>query len=407
MDTASKNQYMETLRERYFKASKKDKGTILDQYCASSGEERKYAIKKFRYTVKVKDKKDYKKREKTYDGRVVAVLANIWRIFDRPCGARLKPLLLAETERLRRLKEITCTDTLARLLMRMSPASIDRALVRTKEVERVNKKYGSKQNTALLRTVPIKTAADVDRTQSGMTQLDCVEHCGTSAGGYYALSLTTVDVLFGWWEGGAFLGKGQERTLAAIDAARKRSPVPWTEMHPDNGSNLLNWHMYAYAIEERIALSHSRSYKKNDNCWVEQKNDTHVRNVVGYLRYDTQEEVDIMNDLYHSELRLYKNFFQPVMKLVEKKREGGRIHRKYDTPATPYERIMASDCIAAETKRELTAMYESLNPAELKRAIDAKLRALYRAHERKTGRTSVEVARSLAKVSVSKDLIER
>jgi hypothetical protein len=398
---------METLREKYLKAGKKEKGVILDQYCASSGEERKYAIKKFRYTVKVKNKEDRKKRGKTYDGQVVSVLATVWRIFDRPCGARLKPLLLTETERLRRLNEIDCSDTLAGLLMRMSPASIDRRLAHTKEVERVQKKYGSKQDTTLMRTVPIKTAADVDRKQSGMTQIDCVEHCGTSASGHYALSVTTVDVLFGWWEGGVFLGKGQERTLAAIDAARKRSPVPWTEMHPDNGGNILNWHVYAYALEHHIALSHSRSYQKNDNCWVEQKNDTHVRNVVGYLRYDTQEEIDIMNDLYHHELRAYKNFFQPVMKLVLKTREGGRMHRKYDTPATPYERIMASDAIDLETKQALTRVYESQNPAALKRTIDAKLRNLYKAYERKTGHTSVEVAPSLSDVSVSNHLIQR
>lgn len=407
MDTNSKNQYMETLREKYLKAGKKEKGIILDQYCASSGEERKYAIKKFRYTVKVKKKEDRKKRGKLYDGQVVTVLVKMWRIFDRPCGARLKPLLITETNRLRRLREITCSNAVAELLMRMSPASIDRALMHTKEVERVKKKYGSKQDTTLLRTVPIKTAADVDRTQSGMTQIDCVEHCGTSASGHYALSVTTVDVLFGWWEGGVFLGKGQERTLVAINAARKRSPIPWTEMHPDNGSNILNWHVYAYALAHHIALSHSRSYQKNDNCWVEQKNDTHVRNVVGYLRYDTQEEVTIMNDLYHNELRVYKNFFQPVMKLVEKTREGGRIHRKYDTPATPYERIMKSECIHSETKQALTRVYESQNPAELKRKIDAKLRNLYKAYERKTARTSDEVAPSLSGVSVSNHLIER
>lgn len=407
MDTHSKNQYMETLREKYLKASKKEKGAILDQYCESSGEERKYAIKKFRYTVKVKDARDRKKRSKTYDGQVVDVLAAVWRIFDRPCGARLKPLLVNETGRLRRLKEIVCSDALAELLMRMSPASIDRALAHTKEVEHVQKKYGSKQDRTLLSTVPMKTAADVDRTQPGMIQLDCVEHCGTSASGEYALSLTTVDVLFGWWEGEAFLGKGQARTLSAIDSTRTRSPVTWKEMHPDNGSNVLNWHVYHYALEHGIALSRSRAYQKNDNCWVEQKNDTHVRNVVGYLRYDTKEEVTILNDLYAHELRSYKNFFQPVMKLVEKKRVNGKVHRKYDTPATPYERIMASDRVDDATKRELTLVYESLNPAQLKRDIDRKLHALYKAYQRKTGHVSVETGPVLSDVTVSNHLIER
>ena len=118
--------------------------------------------------------------------------------------------------------------------------------------------------------------------------------------------------------------------MIAIDNARKRSPVAWREMHPDNGTNLLNWHVYRYAEKEKLEYSRSRPYKKNDNCFVEQKNSTHVRRQFGYLRYDTQEEIDIMNDLYRNKLRLFKNFFQPVMKLKEKVRIKGKIHRKYD-----------------------------------------------------------------------------
>lgn len=407
MDTHSKQQYMDTLREKYFKAGRKEKTGILNRYCESTGEDRKYAIKKFRYTVKVKKPEERNVRGKTYDGRVVAPLADLWRIFDRPCGARLAPMMRGELDRLRRFNEVSCSDDVAVLLRRMSPASIDRALVHTKEVEHTKKQYGTKQDRTLLSTVPIKTAADLDRTAPGMVQLDCVEHCGTSAAGEYALSLTTVDVLFGWWEGGAFMGKGQARTLSAIDDARTRSPVPWVEMHPDNGSNVLNWHVYQYALNHSIALSRSRSYWKNDNCWVEQKNDTHVRNVVGYLRYDTDEEVMILDDLYRHELREYKNFFQPVMKLVGKKRIEGKIHRTYDTPATPYARIMADDRIPQETKHALTNVYESLNPAALKRTIDRKLHDLYRAHQRKTGHASVDASPVLSAPSVSKDLIER
>jgi hypothetical protein len=398
---------MNTLRESYFKAGKKEKGAILDRYCASTGEDRKYAIKKFRYTVKVKKPEERKVRGKTYDGRVTAPLADLWRIFDRPCGARLMPMVRDELARLRALKEVSCTDETARLLVRMSPASIDRALAHTKEVEHAEKRYGTKQDRTLLSTVPMKTSADLDRTVPGMVQIDCVEHCGTHAGGEYALSLTTVDVLFGWWEGDAFLGKGQARTLRAIDAVRAHSPVPWVEMHPDNGSNILNWHVYRYALDHGIALSRSRSYRKNDNCWVEQKNDTHVRNMVGYLRYDTDEEVAILHDLYRNELCLYKNFCQPVMKLVEKVRDGGSVHRRYDTPATPYQRIMADERIDVDTKQRLTEVYRSLNPAHLKRTIDRKLHLLYRAYQKKTGRTSVDAGPVLSTVSVSKQLIER
>ncbi|MBU4257526.1 transposase [Patescibacteria group bacterium] len=384
MNIEARKQYMETLRERYLKGNKREKGKILDEYCQNTGQERKYVIKKFRYKVKLKETR--KKRKEYYDNNVKPTLVEIWNIFDRPCGQRLKPLIGDELRRLIELKEIQCSNGITSKLKKMSSATIDRKLKHEKEVLKLNFKYSTKKNDfVLLNQVPVKTSADLDRTLAGNIQMDCVEHCGMSASGEYANSLTTIDILFGWWEGEAFPGKGQERTLIAIDNARKRSPVEWKEMHPDNGMNLLNWHVYTYAEKEGIEYSRSRPYKKNDNCFVEQKNSTHVRRQFGYLRYDTREEINAMNDLYRNELRLFKNFFQPVMKLVKKERIKGKIHRKYDKAKTPYHRIMESDQIDEETKRKLSEIYENLNPAELKREIDKKIKKLYEIYSKKNG----------------------
>lgn len=393
MDTNSKQQYMETLREKYFKADRKDKGKILDEYCENSKEERKYAIKKFNYKIKLKKPEERKKRKEYYDSFVKSTLAEVWNIFDKPCGQRLKPLIKDEIDRLIKLKEIKCNTTVLEKLKIISSATIDRKLKHEKEVLKFNLKYSTKKNDfVLLNQVPIKTSADMDRSIAGNIQMDCVEHCGMSASGEYANSLTTIDILFGWWEGEAFMGKGQERTLIAIDNARKRSPISWKEMHPDNGMNLLNWHVYEYAKKEYLEYSRSRPYKKNDNCFVEQKNSTHVRRQFGYLRYDKQEEIDIMNDLYRNELRLFKNFFQPVMKLKEKVRIKGKLHRKYDKAKTPYRRIMESYQVNENTKKELREIYDSLNPAELKRKIDKKIKMLYEVYSKKNG--SLKVAKN-------------
>ncbi|GAF79123.1 unnamed protein product, partial [marine sediment metagenome] len=142
-----------------------------------------------------------------------------------------------------------------------------------------------------------------------------------------------------------------------------------------------------YCKTERIEFSRSRPYKKNDNSFVEQKNSTHVRSVIGHLRYDTEKERAIINSLYRNELRLYKNFFQPVMKLKEKIRDKGKVHRKYDTPLTPYQRIMDSEQIAQKTKEKLTQLYRTLNPAELKRGIDKKIHLLFKVYEEKNRET--------------------
>jgi len=192
------------------------------------------------------------------------------------------------------------------------------------------------------------------------------------------------------------MGKGQENALAGIKAVRNKFPFPWLEIHSDNGTEFINAHLFRYAGSEELEFSRSRPYKKNDNCLVEQKNWTHVKKFVGYVRYDTIEEQDILNDLYRNELRLFKNFFQPVIKLVSKERIGGKIRRKYDSPRTPYHRLMESEKITEQTKRQLKAIYESLNPAQLKRNIDQKLDLLFKAYQGKNKTLKVDMQKKIS-----------
>lgn len=392
MNIEARNQYMNTLRERYFQASKKEKGKILNEYCLNTRQDRKYAIKKFNY--KVRNKETRKPRTCFYGGDVVAILVNIWKIFDYPCGQRLEEILNTEVENLRKWKEIICSDEIADKLKKMKSATIDRRLNHEKEVLKLKEKC-RKKSSFLLSMIRVKTSTDFDRNIIGNEQVDFVESCGASASGEYINNMSICDISSSWWEGEAIMGKGQQRALYGLDNCRKRTPFKWKEFHPDNGTNLLNFAVYAYAQKEGLDFSRSRPYHKNDNCFIEQKNSTHIRQVIGYLRYDTEEELNCLNDLYRNESRLYKNFFQPVIKLESKERIGGYIRRKYGKAKTPYRRLIESNQISAEEKKKLTAIYKSLNPAELKRTVDKKLDNLYKIYQKKKGRENINLATKL------------
>lgn len=161
-----------------------------------------------------------------------------------------------------------------------------------------------------------------------------------SAKGEFLNTLSTTDLLSGWWMGAAIKGKGEKATVEALNQARKYFPFPWQTIHSDNGTEFINAHLYTYTRKEKLGFSRSRPFKKNDNYLVEQKNYTHVRRYLGHQRYDALEEQEILNNLYSGELYLYKNFFQPQIKLKDKVRVGSKIHRKYHQAMTPYQMVM-------------------------------------------------------------------
>jgi len=194
--------------------------------------------------------------------------------------------------------------------------------------------------------------------------VDLVTHEGSVAGGEDAFLLDVTDVATGWTETRAVRNKSQEHVFAALRDIRSNLPFPLLGIHSDNGTEFMNNHLIRYCHQQHITLTRSRPFRKNDNCFVEQKNWSIVRKTVWYLRYDTEEEVLLMNKIYQS-LRLFTNFFLPVMQLTGGIRQGARVTRSYDTPYSPYERALASPCITEEAKEALRHQEQKLDPVAL------------------------------------------
>ncbi len=387
MNMQSRNQYLKEIRTEYLKTkSRKEKGELLNEAVTRTQLKRKYLIRKLKAKSNLdKRKEDRRRRKAYYDGYVRAALVKAWEIFDFACGQRLEANLTKEMiERLRQQGELHCPDEVAKKLTEISARTIDEKLRHQKEVIRqLQRKGQSRQKSLLLKKIPIKIHGELDNQQLGNIQIDYVEHCGSSAAGEFVCTIDTTDIASGWEEWEAVMGRGQLPTKEGLDMARSRSPFSWLEIHSDTDKGFVNAHLVKYSEQTNLGFSRSRPYKKNDNCYVEQKNWFSIRKNFGYLRFDTEKERDLFNDLFRNELRLYKNFFLPRMKLKEKVRVGSKIHRKYYSAKTPYQYLMESDQISEAKKKELEKIYLSLNPAQLKRIIEAKLDNLYGAYQQK------------------------
>jgi hypothetical protein len=381
----SRNQYLETLLERYLKADKAQKGLLLDEYCGNTKQNRKYVIRKVSRLAfgppRVK-----KKRLAVYGPEVRSALATIWKMFDLPCGQRLASVVRTELERLRRLREVEVSEKTAWKLLRVSPATIDRLLQPLKEEVKDRSRHSSRGGNLIAKKIPLRMT-DWDTSRVGYVEMDLVLHGGASTAGEFGHSLSAVEISSGWWEGEVVMGRAQVRIFNALKEIRERSPFTWLGIDSDNDNAFINALLYQYSVDEELEFTHSRAYRKNDNAYIEQKNFTHVRKPLGYLRYDTPEELQLIRDLYHHELRLFKNFLLPVMKLVRKERIGGHVKRVYDTPKTPYQRLLESGQIDDQTAAELRRIYLSLNPAEIKRQMDKKLSRLFDIYEKKKKRS--------------------
>lgn len=383
MDMQSRKQYLQDVQKDYLKAGKKRKQELLDEAEHRTGLVRNYLIQRLSAQTRWNPIGKRKPRPPEYGSDLLEPLVRLWDIFDEPCGQRLVTNIRDELERLRKFEEIFVSDRQARQLKKISATTIDRLLEREKSVRLIAEKY-EKQNMPLLyQKIPTKLSDEWDRNIVGHIQADGVEHCGQSVQGEYLNTISTTDISSHWWEGFAVLGKGQYRTLEALKNIRERFPIAWKEIHPDNGTSFINYFLYDYTKETNLEFSRSRPYKKNDNCFVEQKNSKNVRQVVGHVRYDTLKEQAILNDLYQNELRLYNNFFQTVMRLEIKERNKGHIYRKYNQAKTPYQYLIDNPNTPKEVKDKLKAQYEILNPAKLKRRIEVKLKLLTKVYQAK------------------------
>jgi len=381
MSPRSKKEYIAAIRERYQKANRQEKATILNELCNTCGYHRKYAIQLLspKIVAKTKGKAVQRRGRRTVYNcdAVLKVLKKIWLLSNLPCSKRfivILPLWLAGYQK--RYGKIDA-ETLQKLRS-LSPATIDRLL---KPVRVKHTKHGrstTKPGTLLRKQIPIKTN-QWDETRPGFIEADTVAHCGDSLFGMFANTVDIVDIATGWTEQRAVWGKGEAGVLEQIKDIENTLPFSILGFDSDNGGEFLNYHLYRYLLHRRypIQFTRSRAYHKDDNAHIEQKNWTHVRQWIGYQRLDHADVVPLLNELYRSEWRLFHNFFCPSVKLILKERVGSKTIKRYDKPKTPYQRIMESTHIEQPNKDALTKQLENLNPLLLREQIELKLKKVF------------------------------
>jgi len=373
-------EYAEAIRGRYFSTPKKTKTKMLDEFVATTGLHRKAVIRLLNRRNRSPGKKRGG-RPRLYGLEVMAALKVAWEATDRLCSRRLQPFLPELAGILKRSGELRVTKETETQLCRMSTSTIDRILRRWRGSSRRRGLSTTKPGTLLKNSIPVRTFSDWNENKPGFLEADLVAHCGESAEGFYLTTLSTVDVATGWCEPVAVWGKGQDRVGGAVYDVRKRLPMPLLGLDSDNGSEFINQSLYDYCRRNSITFTRARSYKKNDSCHVEQKNWAVVRRVVGYDRFSSKAAFKALDDVY-TLLRLYINFFQPVLKLVGKSRNGAKVHKVYDTAQTPYQRLLKSGILTEDKKQELATIYGALNPVTILKQIRQKVEYLWALAER-------------------------
>jgi hypothetical protein len=375
MSQRSKRELLEAIQPRYLKARRSEKKIILDEFVAATGYHRKYATRILKHG---RPRHSAKKHglTKIYHGAVVAALERIWEICGRICSKRLHPFLPEMVKVLERCGELQLPAETKVLLLQMSSATMDRCL-RPVRFDHPHGLSTTKPGTLLKKAIPVRTYASWDEDRPGFLEIDLVAHCGESAEGQFVNTLTCVDVSTGWTECLAVRQRNQQTVFEAIQAMRARLPFPLLGIDSDNGSEFINDLLYRYCLAEKITFTRSRPYRKNDQAHVEQKNWSVVRHLVGYDRFDSDPEHTLLQSIYDN-LRFYFNFFQPVLKLTSKKNVDKKVIKRYDTAATPYQRVLNSMEISFETKARLTNLYVQLNPVQLRNIIDQKVAKLWR-----------------------------
>lgn len=372
-------EYAEAIRGRYLASPKKGKTRMLEEFTAATGLHRKAAIRLLnRPGEGVRRRR--KGRPKLYGLEAVAALRVLWEAADRLCSKRFRPFLPELLEVLTRNGELSVSQQARTELCRMSASTIDRLLRRWRLGNARRGLSTTKPGTLLKNAIPIRTFSQWDEKKPGFLEVDLVAHCGESAEGFYLTTLSAVDVTTGWYEPVAVWGKGQERVGGAVHHVKERLPMPLLGLDSDNGGEFINRGLYDYCRRWGITFTRSRSYKKNDSCHVEQKNWSVVRRVIGYDRYSSKAAFKALDDVY-SLLRLYVNFFQPVLKLVGKSRQGAKVRKMYDTAQTPYQRLLKSGVLTERKKSQLASVYATLNPVTLLKQIKNATRHLWSLRE--------------------------
>jgi len=367
-------EYAMAVRARYLAAGKLEKGRILDEFCAATGMHRKAVIRLLnRRTAPGGSRRG---RPQHYGPEVSAALVQVWQVSDRMCGKLLAAVMPDLVAALERHGEVQLAPQVRRQLLTVSASTIDRLLQRHRR--RLGRQpRRSATSSGLKAEVPIRTWSEWRHAPVGSLQADLVLHCGESTGGFYLSSLCAVDVATGWTELQPVWGVGKQRVGTAVHHVRQRLPFTMHSLHTDNGAEFLNHLLYGWCRQEGIAFTRGRSYRKNDQAYVEQRNWLTVRRAVGYDRLAGKPAYALLGQLYPL-LCQQLNFFRPVRKLVAKERTGSHVRKYYDQPRTPCQRLLQSGALTTAQADHLQQTLAALNPADLQRRIDRILRDLWR-----------------------------
>lgn len=373
MSKKSKDELVKRTHPRYLKASRAEKSRILDEFVAATGYHRKHAIRKLRQGIS-ESRRERRGRKRTYTGDAVRALVEIWRICGCICGKRLQPFMAEMVTVLERHHELVVGPETRALLLQMSASTIDRRLALFR---RRRGRSTTKPGTLLKGAIAVRTFADWDGAKPGFVEMDLVAHCGETTAGKYLHTLTATDVHTGWTECLPLFRRSQNLVSTAMVGLQARLPFPLLGVDSDNDGVFINDTLFGFCDKAKVTFTRSRPYKKNDQCYVEQKNWSIVRKTIGYRRYESRQAETLLQTIY-GDLRLYVNFFQPVLKLVHKERHGSKVLKRYDLAQTPHQRAIASPHVSPKDKLRLQHTYLQLNPVKLRKRIDGNLNHLWR-----------------------------
>jgi hypothetical protein len=373
---ASLREYAAKQRERYLGATRAEKHRLLDEVVAVTGIHRKAAIRLLRRAPRPRGRPGPGGRPRAYGPAVAAAAEVLWQASGRIGAHRLQPFVPELLDRLLRCGELTLAPLVDKLVRQASRPTLARLLGPARARYPLRGATTTRPGTVLRHEIPIRTFTEWTDARPGFLEVDLVAHCGASTAGFYLCTLCAVDIATAWVELEPVWGKGQDRVGGAVDHVRTRLPMSLLGLDSDNGSEFINRSLRDYCRRHAITFTRSRPWKKNDSAHVEQKNGAVVRQLIGYDRFASRAAFGSLTRVYRL-ARLRVNFFQPVEKLVTKTRHGARVHRRYDRAQTPYQRLCAAGVLAPETRRDLEALYQSLNPLQLRRALERELARLW------------------------------
>jgi hypothetical protein len=378
MSLTSKREYLAKIHGRYERAGRPHKSRILDEFCLNCGYHRKAALRLLNRPLGGAQRKRSGPKIKYDPAELLPMLKPIWLASDQLCGKLLKPALPEWIEHHER-RSAPLPEAFKEKLLAISPAQLDR-LLQPVRVRYPRQGLSATRPGTLLRGAVPTRGGPPETGKPGWVEADTVAHCGDTTAGDYINSLTFTELFSGWTENRAVWNKSAHAILGQLKELEETAPFEMKNFHTDNGSEFLNWALYEHLTgrKMKVAFTRSRAYRKNDNAHCEQKNWTHVRQLFGHERFEHPELVALMNNLYAQEWSQFTNHFKPTFKLLKRDKRGSKTVRVYEpTPQTPYQRLLASPDIEEATKTKLRQEHALLNPFELKKNIERKLKNFF------------------------------